>query len=454
MSASPSPAFRIGVLLSGTLIAEHVLRERRPFSIGQSTRTTVCLPIDALPRTWELMTLVEGGVALRLAEGMDARVSVGGEVWTREELARRGTVARGVLTVVLPMAARGRVEVGEVRVLFQGVQLAKVAPPVLPRALRGTLADRIDGRVAAFAAASITLHVGLMIAAAVNDPPRDVSIAKQAAEQYPPDTIAIIDADDPILSMPDESEPAPADADPAPAVAEPARPAPAVAKPVRPAPSRPSIDPGSLGDPAADAQRAVDGLFAPSDETGTGRPDLTARRPGSDLGKQLAEIAAQDRTASIGDGADTRLPDDRAAARPGTIQDPVVGDPPGTIAQQGPKKPEQIPSTITIKRPPTPPGEPDTDAIVQKINRVYMGGLQRCYKKSLVGNAVLAGKVMLTFTVTEKGSLGAASASGVDDALEACIEGLMSKWRFDPPVDEDGEATEVDLRLPLLLTPH
>ena len=65
----------------------------------------------------------------------------------------------------------------------------------------------------------------------------------------------------------------------------------------------------------------------------------------------------------------------------------------------------------------------------------------------------LAGKIILTFNVTDRGVLTDGAAAGVDDTLEQCVEGLMKTWSFTPVVDSDGDPTDVDLRLPLQLTP-
>ena len=94
------------------------------------------------------------------------------------------------------------------------------------------------------------------------------------------------------------------------------------------------------------------------------------------------------------------------------------------------------------------------NSIVRKISTTYMSGLQRCYKKSLGGVPTMAGKINLTFTVTERGVTTDGRATGVDPTLEACVEGLMAKWSFTPVVDEDGDETEVDVKLGLQLTPH
>ncbi len=79
------PALRLGIVLSGTVVAEQIVRDHRPFSIGQSARASVQLPLPGLPRNWELLTITPAGLRLRLAPGMDARIAVADAVWTRAE---------------------------------------------------------------------------------------------------------------------------------------------------------------------------------------------------------------------------------------------------------------------------------------------------------------------------------------------------------------------------------
>jgi|GEM_PF-3424776 len=444
-------ALRIGVVLSGTVIAEHVLRDRRAFSIGQSTRATVSIPVPDLPRSLDLLTLVDGGIRVRLPAGAEARVSVGDTLLTRAELDARGSRAGGATTVVVPSDAHGRIELGSVRVLFQGVTLpAAVAPAKLPRALQATLGDRVDRRLAAFVAASVLAHVALMSAASLNDPPQEQSTARRATEQYADETIAIIDADDPLLAQPEPTELADEPAEPAPGAQTPSKPGPSNEPKPAPRPGKPA-EPGSLTDPSDDATRFADDLFS-SDAGGLRPGELTGRKPGSDLGKQLDEIAASGANTSIGNGTQVATRD-REGVRPGTAQEPLVNGSGPVIHTPG-KEPETVPpGRIRPVPPKNPPGGPDVDSIIRKISTTYVGGLQRCYKKALAGDAKLAGKIILTFTVTDRGKLSDGRAAGVDDTLADCVEGLMTSWTFTPVVDADGDATDVDLKLPLQLTP-
>lgn len=449
-SPRPAPrALRIGVVLSGTLVAEHVVPGGTAFTIGQSIRNLVPLPVSGLPRRWQLLELVERGVLLRLGPGMDARVSAGGELWGRAELDARGAPTRRATLVTLPAGSHGKVALGEVTVLFQEQRAAPPAPvPALPRAVRGTLAERVDRRLAMFAAASLLLHGGVMTAAHLHDAPGRSSLAARARAEYVADTVAIIDADDPLLDLEprgdDAAAPAPAAAT-APAPAAPASTAPGDRAP---APRRPAAaEPRAL---AEDAIRVADLLFA---DTGAGTVDahLARRRPGTDLARQLAEVRDADARVAIGNPDGDRLRGD--GPRMGTGRDPAVA-PPTEVTRADDDKAERVPPTrITVAPQPLPPGPPRRiDHVVEKIRTTYLGGLQRCYRQALGREPALAGKVRLTFTLTEKGAVSDGEARGVDPGFEQCVAGLMTRWTFAPVRDEDGEPVELDLGVTLQLS--
>lgn len=450
-----SRALRVGVVLSDTVIAEHVVRSGTAFTIGQSIRNLVSLPVAGLPRRWQLLELVEGGVLLRLGPGMGARIATGGHILGRADLDQRGAATRTATLVTIPPGAHGKLELGgDVRILFQELQLPMPAPAMaLPRAVKGTLAERVDRRMATFAAASLLVHVGIMTAATLHDGPGDPSPAERAMAQYTPDTVAIIDASDPLLS-----EPVPAaEPDAQPAASDPANPAPrteptpAKPSPSPPRPSKPTpvaTDPGKLQE---QARAAVDALFS-GDDGGLIASTMPGRKPGVDLGKQLEQVRDSNANVTIGDPTDGRFPDD-GKPRIGTTPDkPLIDGLPPVVKPIDDDKIEKVPPT-RIDIIPKPPSEPvSIEAIVGKIRTTYMTGLQRCYKKALGGVPTLAGKVALTFTVTEKGKLESGKAAGVDEGFEGCVEGLMTRWSFSPVTDQDGDPTEVDLGITLQLS--
>jgi hypothetical protein len=236
---------------------------------------------------------------------------------------------------------------------------APAPAPALPRAVKGTLADRIDRRMAGFAAASLLLHFGIMTAATVHDGPGDSTPAERALSQYTADTVTIIDADDPLLAEPaTDPEPANPAKDNEPPVT-----APAAAKPVPTSPAhepRPSqgkrpqpvaSDPGELQD---EAERLAGELFS-SDTGGTRFGDIDKRAPGTDLEKQLKEIADGDAQVAVGKPVKDRLPSD-GKPRIGTSTNPNLPDgvPGVTVPADDDKIEKGPPARIDIIKKPPP----------------------------------------------------------------------------------------------------
>ena len=444
--APRSRGLRIGVVLGDTLIAEQVL-EHGAFTIGRKVSCSVPLPLPGLPARWELLTLDGRGPRLRLAADMDVRLADGTTVKNRADLG--GAADGAVIEVAIPRDGRGKVTMGEIKVMFHELQLAPRRPlPSLPRELRATLADRVDRRLVAFAAASLALHVGVMGAARLNDPPEDLSQAEQALADYVAET-TVIDADD----LPSFELPKP-DPDPTTTVAKP--PAPAVATPTvkRPTGDRPAADhvgrPSAPIDAAADATRTADELFG--DDSGRLADPTARRRPSGDLGKQLEELRARQASASLVPSSDRELPQ-RTGPRIGTSEGPPGPDI-GDIKHVGPPKTEPDGGRVTLTPLPKPgPDDFPLDAIANKIRGAYLPGLARCYKKSMAENGPMSGKIVLAFEVTERGGVSGASATGVDSGLESCVESLMKGWRFTPVLDGDGDPTDVDVKLTLQLRP-
>ena len=438
---------RIGVVLGDTLIAEQTL-EAGTFSIGRKPSCSVPLPFPELPGRWELFTADGHGLRLHATPAMDVRLADDAAVQTREQLARG---AAGPIDVAIPAGARGKITLGEIKIMFHELELAPRAPrPALPPELRETLAERIDRRVLGFAAASLALHVGVMTAARLNDPAVELSQAEQVMADYEAQTTIIDAADLPDLSSPSTT--------PAQAQTPAASKTPATTEPAATPTTRPSTDrsrptrPGQPVDPSADAGRAADELFA-SDDGGLVPGDAARRRPGGDLAQQLSELGDRQARAELGNGSDRDLPT-RDGPELGTSQGPDVPALPSETRPTGPaKRPEPEHARITLTPPKRPPGEPSLDGIIGKIKTTYMTGLVRCYKRAMVEAGPMSGKIVIAFEVSEKGGVSGPSATGVDPQLEACVEGLMAGWRFLPVVDEDGDATEVDVKVTLQLRP-
>lgn len=464
-TAGPRPRIlRIGVLLGGKIVEERLIRGHGDVSVGQSSKNTFSIPIENLPREWTLFKSTDSGYSLHFTQQMDGRLSDGDRVQTLD--AARGGGARRVgehFELSLSEHARGKISVGDLTLLFQFVTEPPLQPrPLLPHSVRGTLADRIEPRLAVTVAASIAVHFGLMIVAMQWDGAVDRGFAAQAAEEtFGEDTLTTLQ-DDPVIDTTPEKT--------AEAGAEPEK----TDKPVDKKPPAGDKKPAGGGDakPTGGGSRAAgdavalqeesakfaDALFA-DDEAGSGLSGaMESRKAGSDLGNQLSEVVKSGASTAVGGGTSGRGTRGTGDPRVGTGTGPGVSGPGGPVSATGPdgKSGEKVPTgriTATDKKT-FDDSTLTPDAVLRKIMSAYMSGLKRCHKELLKTDPTAKGKVKLSFTVNESGRTVKPNASGFADSLDSCIEGQMGNWRFDIPKDSDGEPTDASFEIALQLVPE
>jgi hypothetical protein len=455
----PGPAarpriLRIGILLGGKIIEERLIRERGAVTIGQSMKNTFSVPIDGLPLEFTLFSYVDHHYRLHFIKAMDGRLSEGSgggaQVHQLEYL--RGKAQSHGDHWVLPLSehSRGKLTMGDLTILFQFVIEPPIQPkPMLPASVRGSIADRIDPRLSVILAISILTHFTIAIIAWRIDPEVDDGLATRAYNlTFKPETYNI------------EVEPPPtpqngsAGADAGTAKKDEPK-APAKAEPK--ADSGPKNDGGgSKNDGAAAAEEAMAFANALTGE-GDGNESLggmSGRRPGAELGTEIAEVRESGKQVGIGGGSGRGTRGD-GDPRVGAGGVPRIDGPGGTTTAGGGKTTEKGPGgriTVSEKE-----GDPDIDlspdAVLRKIQSAYMAGLKRCYKDHLKTDPTARGGVQLSFTVNETGRTVGGRAKGFAAEVDACITGLMSSWRFTVPKDKDGEPAEASFSIKLQLVP-
>jgi len=135
---------RVGIIQSGRIVEERLIRKREDVSIGQASKNTFILPASHLPKSFTLFEGKGGGYQLIFDDSMEGRVSIGEEVLDLKSLAKSGNVKRrgGRYTVELDERSRGKIVVGEFTLLFQFIDAPPVLPkPQLPAAARGANVD-------------------------------------------------------------------------------------------------------------------------------------------------------------------------------------------------------------------------------------------------------------------------------------------------------------------------
>ncbi len=400
-------SLRIGIVLRGQLVEERLFQG--PVTVGQSLRCALSIPTDGMPHEHTLFTVDQERFVLHALPAMETRLA-------------------GVTNGVLGHDARGRLTLGDASILFQELATLPRQPrPQLPASIRGTLADRIDRRLAVIIGASLLVHIGIAAYAwstDVDTPPLGIS---PVATTYQQDTIDI--------TIPDEPPP------PLPGTATPVSPV-QTPRPIVTPTHVTASHPPSLHDD--DALRMAS-ILTGGNETPRGPGSMHDRQPGADLDRQLDD--ARHHTITIGNTDHTSRTDDRTHFGTHT-GDPLVDDPTLTRTQHV----DQTPVHITFTQP--KPDQPTTltpDAVLAKIRDFYMSGLQRCYRRGLVEDATLSGKVSITFTVDTHGKVLDPAAAGLTEKVDSCISDQMNAWRFAFPKDKDGDPTDVTFHVSLAL---
>ncbi|MDX2091185.1 MAG: hypothetical protein SFX73_25220 [Kofleriaceae bacterium] len=429
-------ALRVGVLLGDKLVEERVFRAGAPITFGQSLRCALSVPGDGIPAEHVLFAHEQGRVLLRLTASMKGRIANG----------RAMTELPAGTTIPIAQGARGRLQIGDATVLFQEIAAPPVVPrPVLPAAMRPSLVDRVDRRLAAIVGLSLAAHLGIAIYAWSTEADEGSMLAPSIAQTYRHDTI--------VVELPDKpTPPAPAE-EPGPGAATPVAPAQQTGTPIVERPRittlRPSTKPTpTLGD---DDIARFASIMSGNERTESGAGGTMAtRKPGADLSTQIADAAGRE----IRIGRDDETFREQPGPRLGTNTGPRI-DAPTHVATSEPKQIERESGRIKIR--PVPGQPPNTtltvEMVLDKINSVYMTGLVRCYGKGLAGDASLSGKVTVSFTVTERGTLEDHAASGVTSDVDACIQTLMGGWRFPIPKNKDGAPDTASFQLVLALQP-
>ena len=440
---------RIGVLLGGKIVEERLIRERTSVSIGQSMKNTFSIPVEGLPLELTLFSLEEGKYYLRFLNKMDGRLSSGDQVNTLEALKGRGATNHGdYWQVPLSENSRGKLSLGDLTILFQFVTEPPRQPkPMLPASVRGTFADRFDPRLSVILGVSIIVHFAIVIVALTMDVPVGSGIADRAynltftQEEYK------VDIEQPKVEAPTETGSAAGSAE---------------KKEDKKTPTVPREEKPSGGgrDNAADIQlqqeenaRAMADLLTGEGADGTSEGDMSKRRPGADLGQQIADVREGGKTVSVGGGGG-RGPRGNGDPRVGTGKGPGIQGPGGTETAGGPKEEKAPTGRIQVSDKQTFDDSSLTpDIVLSKIQSAYMAGLKRCYKEYLKKDASARGKVTLDLTVNETGRTVQGKASGFASEVDSCISSQMASWRFPVPKDKDGEATEASFRIALQLVP-
>ena len=85
---------RIGVLQSGKIIEERIIRKRVSVTVGQSEKNNFIIFSNELPSRFEMFELKDGAYSLLFTESMQGRFSLQGKIKELSELKKTGECKR------------------------------------------------------------------------------------------------------------------------------------------------------------------------------------------------------------------------------------------------------------------------------------------------------------------------------------------------------------------------
>src|SRR5262245_28115468 len=166
--ATGPKVLRIGLVQSGKVIEERVIKQRGHVTIGPSEKSMFVIPSKNIPPNFKLFEIVGNDYCINFLDGMTGRVALKTGVSDLTQLksqARKvalpGAAGGTAYQMHLSEEARGKVVVGETTFLFQFVAPPPPTPkPQLPVSVKAGFGNEIDWRTTIIAAFSFLFHFG------------------------------------------------------------------------------------------------------------------------------------------------------------------------------------------------------------------------------------------------------------------------------------------------------
>ncbi|MGM0574833.1 MAG: TonB family protein [Myxococcota bacterium] len=469
---------RVGIIQSGRIVEERLVRKREDVTIGQASKNTFILPIPQLPKSFTLFEAKGDAYHLVFEEGMEGRVSIGDQVVDLKGLAKSGNVKRrgGRYVVPLDNKSRGKVVIGEFTLLFQFVDAPPVLPkPQLPAAARGGLAQRIDWTFVNILLLSMLLQGGFGVGL-------DIwwrQSGRYLQEQYTgrqTRSYEILKAE---VQREEEEEPELEEEPEAEAEAEEEAPEPEPAPAPEPEPEpKPEPDKEAKADEPAE-EEGEGGEEAERETTLTkeqvqekvrdetflhvlgSEEDGDAGLGPSTLKQGLADAKLDDAFRNLDGGVATAEPGKQATFKgkpkavkkgkeyKGISDKEAGGERIATKTVKSKKKEAGAGKEVKVRvkvrggtmGAMTGTGRVDKKAIARVFSR-RKRAIQYCYEKALKVNENVKGKVTIKFTIGPAGRITNVSIvtnSTGDASIGQCIMNKVKTWRFPPP--EGGSVT-------------
>jgi hypothetical protein len=425
--ASGPKVLRIGLVASGRIVEERIVKQRTSVTVGPSERSTFVVQAN-VPAQFKLFELIGGDYYLNFLDGMTGRIALATGISDLAGLKGQARRVGPAYQVRLTEEARGKIVIGETTFLFQFVAPPPVQPrPQLPLSVKGGLANQIDWNLTVIAAFSFLVHFGLVGAMYSDwmDPVVNDDI-----------TAGLIDMVQRTVPPPVETAETPTSSasstDTAPAPTQ--------------APKAQAEGKAAKAGPTAPDARVVSGLLNEADQAriailaalnggpninGAMKDDNGAPVDLNQLARSMGGISNQGANGlNMPGGAGGPIQPGRGS---GGLQGLHGGDTGG--ASTGAGQATKVVPVGDVQYAGSSMSVPVSNAEAVIRSQIHPGA-KRCYQRGLETDPSQAGKLVLLIKVAPSGevdSTNVASNSGLSAQVAGCIASVARRAKFDPP---------------------
>lgn len=436
VAANAGPkVLRIGVVQSGRVAEERIIKQRTHVTVGASEKNMFVVSTQNLPATFRLFELVGNDYHVNFMDGMTGRIALPTGISDLNMLkgqAKRN--AQGAYQVRLTEDSRGKVVVGDTTFLFQFVAPPPIQPkPQLPVAvLRG--ASSIDWNTTIIAALSFLCH--FMALGSIYSDWLDPVVDDEVSVAGLIDSLKNLPPPPPVEEKPADKPDETAKPDKAQEAQKPAAAAAPAAGPKGPSAPMSAKETAALSNELDKIDMAVL-AFA-----GTGPATAGVLKSGEVPTGSLDQAAASAAAVGAG-GGDLNLKGGGGAIRPGAAGGGLAGigstgRGSGTEGTGSGAKVEGPKGNASVG------GAAVSGGTVSNAARVVAGmraGFRNCYQRGLAENPDAAGGIRLTIRVGAGGEVAGVTPSqsgNLPASVVSCVVARAQAAQFDPP--EGGSA--------------
>lgn len=451
---SDKKILRIGLIQNGKIVEERLMRSRKDVTIGQDfKKNTLVVPISNLPKSFPVFEVKGDHYVLNFTGDMDGKISQEGSVEQLSGLVGTNRVSKqkgGKYSLKLSPSARGRLQIGEVTLLFQFVTPPPARPrPALPASMRGGWLKGMDPYLAALIFVSALIQVGFVVGIQMKDWPRPKKLDAKIPDRF----VKIVQKEKKKEKKPkklkklkqkegEKEGPPTEDAEPK------ESPSPA---PKNEPEKKEELSPEEQAAREAAKQRQVAkdvenktilGQIGAMSDDGEGSVANVLEEGAGEKSMEKAFANSEGMTTSAGEKSG--LPTSGSSDAEGTGKAAGIGELGKTSGAKkaaggvgtGDKSQEKVKARVNLKTPETTAGTGtlDSGSIRSTIKR-YSGRIQRCYERQLKVDSAASGKVVVNFTIGRAGRVTQSRAmqDTVGGGVGSCVAQVIKGLRFRRP---------------------